>query len=148
VRAHYAREDTTWQLGIRLVHLDLWYLSWRDLRRSYPNHSILFWRHYQPFSSFFYVYSKSTPFCMRSVIMINKTQIWGICGYFLCYFLLHLIVYPLLLCSYQLCAAKLNTTFLVHLRRQIHKLFDKIPQPETHKTQHVPSKFVWELYIM
>ena len=32
------------------------------------------------------------------------------------------------------------------MRRQIHKLFDKIQQLETHKTEHVPSKFVWELY--
>jgi len=25
-------------------------------------------------------------YCMRSVIYLNKTRIWGICGYFLCYF--------------------------------------------------------------
>jgi hypothetical protein len=50
------------------------------------------------------------------------------------FLVLLLIMYPLFLCSYHLCAAKLNKTFLAHLRRQIHKLFDKIPQPEKHKT--------------
>jgi hypothetical protein len=32
------------------------------------------WRHHQPHTLFYYMYSRSAPFCMRSAIIINKIR--------------------------------------------------------------------------
>jgi hypothetical protein len=54
---------TAWDLGYLL------YSAWRTLESSYLHHSTVFWRHYQPHTSFFYMYSRSAPFCMRLAIL-------------------------------------------------------------------------------
>jgi hypothetical protein len=58
-RAHFARGDNTSQLENELILGDLLYSYWRDIGGLYIHLSIVFQRHYQPLSSFFYMYSIS-----------------------------------------------------------------------------------------
>jgi hypothetical protein len=44
------------------------------------------------------------------------------------------------------CCKTNNKRTLAHQRKQISKLFDKIPQPENTQTSNVPRKTTWEHY--
>jgi hypothetical protein len=67
-------EDITSQLGTSWI----FYIFGIQLEEAfgslYLHLSIVSWRHYQPYTLFSYMYSRSAPFCMRSTIYLNKIR--------------------------------------------------------------------------
>jgi hypothetical protein len=116
-----------WSLKIFCIQLEEAFGS------LYLHLSIVSWRHYQPYTLFSYMYSRSAPFCMRSAIYLIKLDLRYL-WLFLVLFVLHLVEYIPLLYLYHLLAANTQRTITINptklKKTKICKVFDKIPQPK------------------